>query len=883
MQIFIRFAIVTIVCGFLITMVNLKFTISLKPPIHPEALISGGEFTLPQHVNYRLPNTSEPQHYDLMLYTHVEEGIRNFSGIVIINLVVIEETNSIVLHAHHLNVTSATILANGGYMEQLNYDYAATEEFLILWRKRPMPFPKDTKWELKIVYNAYIDGSGFVINSYKNSRGGESFYATALFEPTGARSVFPCYDEPNRRATFKITIHHGLNYGVTSNMPRVNESSINGTTVFWETERMPTYLLALCICDLSLERGSIEGLYQRVLYNRDKVSKPTRFNAEGLIMTRKLVKYFDVKFMLPKLDHAPLQIRNHKAMEQWGLIVYSHHEIRFNMENKDVDFDAKIRIARGCSKQWFGGYLSIEWWNYLWLKEGLSQLMAYMATFMAYPDIGSWQRFQREVYGQALNINDEVNQRPLTYYVESKEDISKLYDQVTSLKAASVLNMWRHALTDDVFKNSLHKYLITNKFGATTEADFFAALDSALQDQTINLPASIWTMLASWTQQGGYPMLTVSRHYENGCFNITQQEYFHNAHSESQKMWFVPLNFATQSEADFRNTTATHYLLNVPSIEVCGNISHDEWLIVNKQSSGFYRINYDERNWKLIIDGLLKRPYKIHSHNRAQLMDDAYHLWQTNRLCASILLELLTYLKNEDHYAAWSVANEILRDFYQKLNGYFNFETFAAELINPIYRKLGVLTDEPYLVNVPRKLLIDLACLVGLTECLRDMAILVENYVEQNIPIEDGITPEVLCYGLRQSSYKIFNYIYRIYENYDNDVGANLLYSMLKCVATKGRHVKPLKVLGHNGMSAFSRYLHDFIDIMIIPENHTSIAFDDQKAKILQHSENAIKMLELEHDAAVETRMDHEAKFVPIIMWLDSYKNRQTSKLNEIE
>ena len=187
----------------------------------------------------------------------------------------------------------------------------------------------------------------------------------------------------------------------------------------------------------------------------------------------------------------------------------------------------------------------------------------------------------------------------------------------------------------------------------------YTSLETGAKEENYDVPVKISTMMESWSNQGGYPLLTVERNYEEKTFKITQKQFFNDATLSSERVWYIPFNFVAGDVPDFRDTEATHYLLNVKEMVVPNAPNKDDWLILNKQSTGYYRIMYDERNYELISQGLQEQSHKIHPRNRAQLLQDAYRFATSNRLKHEILFSLLSYLPAEDQYAPWSTANSI--------------------------------------------------------------------------------------------------------------------------------------------------------------------------------------------------------------------------------
>lgn len=330
------------------------------------------------------------------------------------------------------------------------------------------------------------------------------------------------------------------------------------------------------------------------------------------------------------------------------------------------------------------------------------------------------------------------------------------------------------------------KIFCYSKYTSAIEDQLFVAVQNAAKEENYAIPAQIADMWGSWTHQGGFPLLTVSRNYDDGSFTVTQQAFFNNANTKSDKLWYIPFNYAVKSNADFRDTEASHYLLNVTSVKVDDKLSSDDWLILNKQSTGYYRINYDEQNWNLIIRDLIDHPYKIHLRNRAQLMHDAYSFSISNRLPHSILLEMLTYLVNEDEYAPWSTANGIIDTYNHYLSGdanYQDFKDFAAEIVRPIYVRLGVndVHGEQHYRKYTRNVIIHMACAYGLDVCLLETNDKLKDLMNSNIAIEPNLEYQVYCNGLRQSSDEVFNFVFNKLMNTTEQSLRNNLISALGC------------------------------------------------------------------------------------------------------
>lgn len=157
-------------------------------------------------------------------------------------------------------------------------------------------------------------------------------------------------------------------------------------------------------------------------------------------------------------------------------------------------------------------------------------------------------------------------------------------------------------------------------------------------------------MMGSWTRQEGHPILVVERYFNNGSFKVFQAQI-----EDTDNTFHIPFNYASGNTSDFNSTIVTHYF-STGSIHIDAELGKDEFLILNKQSTGFYSIQYDVDNWNLIIKALCDDHTKIHALNRASLIYDAEALSLTDNLDYEVLLDLISYLRNEDEFAPWVTA-----------------------------------------------------------------------------------------------------------------------------------------------------------------------------------------------------------------------------------
>lgn len=156
--------------------------------------------------------------------------------------------------------------------------------------------------------------------------------------------------------------------------------------------------------------------------------------------------------------------------------------------------------------------------------------------------------------------------------------------------------------------------------------------------------------------------MTVARNYTTKILSVSQERFHLNrqaAETDSEKSgWWIPLTFVIEeSNSTFDRTIVAAWLKPQTKNTIIGSVKSNSWVIFNIQQVGYYRVNYDRNNWKMLIQYLkLKNLKKIHVINRAALLDDAFNLARAGYVDYSISFDLARYLTRETEYEPWVAA-----------------------------------------------------------------------------------------------------------------------------------------------------------------------------------------------------------------------------------
>ena len=420
----------------------------------------------------------------------------------------------------------------------------------------------------------------------------DEYMITTQFESTGARHVFPCIDHPNQKAVFAVNVTVNEDLEVISNMPVEKTDKLSGnrkTVRFQETPRMSTYLLYIGVGHFDkIERkiGKTTGILTAPKGHLISTDFP-------LIESEKIIgnyeEYFGIDYVLPKVHLISVPEFSAGAMENWGAITFREIVLMVN-ENTGTNTKQTVAeiIAHELAHQWFGNLVTMEWWNDLWLNESFATFMAHKVIDTLHPE---WQMFGkfllRETAG-ALSGDALKNSHPIDAEVKSPDDIAQIFDEISYGKGGSILRMIEGYVGEDRFRDGIRRYLSRYKFGNARGANLWTSIE-----EVSDLPVS--RVMESWIKQTGYPILEVRR--TGGKVRISQRRFLSSGETDST-IWPVPLTI---------DTTSGHRSILMDEREI--EIEATDFLKLNHDQTGFYRVLYDEESLDMIRKNLRKMSY----------------------------------------------------------------------------------------------------------------------------------------------------------------------------------------------------------------------------------------------------------------------------------
>lgn len=532
--------------------------------------------------NGRLPTDVKPLAYDLTV--NPDASKLSFSGSGTVTVQVSRPVKTITVNAAELAISDVKI--DGRAAATVTTDTEAqTATFTFAAPIAAGRHALSMRWTGKI----YQSATGLFATDYDGADGKKERMLLTQFEAPDARRFAPMWDEPGIKATFKLSAAAPAGQTAFSNMPVTGKTQgADGKTVwhFAVTPKMSSYLLFLGIGNVD-RKTVMSGKTEIGIITRKGVADQGDY---ALASAKRLLTYyndyFGTPYPLPKLDMIamPGSSQFFGAMENWGAITYFERVVlvdpRLATEGQKQDiFDT---VAHEMAHQWFGDLVTMAWWDDLWLNEGFASWMASKASDDLNPSWGALTQSLAFARQSAITRDARVTTHPIIQHIETVDQTSQAFDDITYRKGEAVIRMLEGAVGPDVFRAGVRSYMAKHKYANTVTDNLWAEVSAAAK-------RPVKPIMDSFTRQGGVPMIRVG---EPACTNgtttlaLTQDRFGLDAPSKAPLTWTVPVRIGAATGAQSTLVTVTGTTPTRATVAGCGPA------VVNKGQSAYFRTLY---------------------------------------------------------------------------------------------------------------------------------------------------------------------------------------------------------------------------------------------------------------------------------------------------
>jgi puromycin-sensitive aminopeptidase len=681
---------------------------------------------------FRLPKDVIPERYEIKLTPEIDAA--RFTGEETITINVYGPRQRLVLNSIELVVSEAVLRGENGREYPAGIEYLPEDERLCLNFDNQID---SGKYFLHLKFAGILNDKlhGFYRSKYIDASGTEKYIATSQLEATDARRAFPCWDEPEFKAVFSISLVVDQSLVAISNAGVEFEREQPGNkklVQFKDTMKMSTYLVAFIVGPFAgTEPRIVNGTPIRIFALPQKLEL-ARF-AIG-IATHSISffeDYYGVKYPGDKLDLIAIPDFAYGAMENLGAVTFRETALLVDEEtasHAELERVADV-VAHEIAHMWFGDLTTMKWWNGIWLNEAFATFMEMIAVDSWKPEWKRWESFGVS-RTQALATDGLRSTRSIEFPVGKPEEANAMFDILTYEKGASVLRMLEQYIGPKVFQKGVRLYLNRFQFANTETEDLWAALRDVSEEP-------VGEIMKPWIFGQGHPLVKVEA-LTRRRYRISQQRFFYLRNAViagvppvvtgfDQKSGRVSgTNEVVQIESTRPGTAgilpavAAHYpgnasvspasensLFQVPllikarvgaeviekklllktrseEIEFPGDVA---WLLANSGGHGFYRVFYSE------FDNLARREVagELATIERFNLVSDSWALTQAGDMPLKQYFQVIRLFAEERDKNIWTIiANSLkylsrLIDQSQKEH----LEQFLQQLLRPIVKQVG--------------------------------------------------------------------------------------------------------------------------------------------------------------------------------------------------
>lgn len=397
-----------------------------------------------------------------------------------------------------------------GHLQELNYQ----KEHLVI----DPEFLKKGKNNLSIIFEA---GEGAL------NRNADYLYT--LFVPDRARTVFPCFDQPDLKATYALTLRLPAGWQALANAS-LKDSVVTGgrkTYHYQSSDQISTYLFAFAAGKFRSFTGEVNGLPAAFLFRETDPEKFSRSLHKLFDIHSSALKYYEewtgIAYPFQKFGFVAIPDFQFGGMEHPGTIQYKASTLFLDAGATQDQLNARSNlIAHETAHMWFGDLVTMNWFTDVWMKEVFANFMADKCLGAA-DDADTYDlKFLIDHVPAAYAVDRTAGANPIRQPLDNLKDAGTLYGSIIYHKAPVMMQQLEQLMGKTPFQKGLREYLRSYANSNASWPNLISILDRYT-------PADLQQWNKVWVDESGRPVIDYSISYNAGKisqFNISQSPEF---------------------------------------------------------------------------------------------------------------------------------------------------------------------------------------------------------------------------------------------------------------------------------------------------------------------------------------------------------------------
>ena len=361
-------------------------------------------------------------------------------------------------------------------------------------------------------------------------------YLYTLLVPDRARTLFPCFDQPDIKANYNLSIRVPKDWTVLAGAPlntRANDG-VNSTFIFDTSDLMSTYLFSFVAGNFQQATSTGKARSMNLLYRENDPTKitisiPSIFNIHQSGLDY-LEDYTDTTYPFQKFDFATIPGFQYGGMEHTGAIQYRESVLFLDKNATQAQELSRAKlIAHETAHMWFGNLVTMEWFTDVWMKEVFANFMAGKIVNPLFKSINHDLQFLTAHYPSAYGVDRTQGSNPIRQDLDNLENAGSLYGSIIYNKAPIMMRQLELALGKDAFKEGIQTYI---KQYSNSNSDWNGLV--SILDQKTDLDLKQWSDV--WVNSTGRPVFSEQISY-NENQNISKFNLLQQAEDGTDKIW----------------------------------------------------------------------------------------------------------------------------------------------------------------------------------------------------------------------------------------------------------------------------------------------------------------------------------------------------------
>jgi aminopeptidase N len=338
----------------------------------------------------------------------------------------------------------------------------------------------------------------------------------SLFVPARAHLAFPCFDQPDLKARWSLTLDVPAGWQALSNGAEAGRREEAGRihVSFAATPPLSSYVFAFAAGKYLIETGERDGRTFRMFHRETDAAKVAR-NRDAIFdlhaaSLKWLEEYTGIRYPWGKFDFLLVPSFQFGGMEHPGAIYYNASGLFLDPSaTQNQKLGRASVIAHETAHMWFGDLVTMRWFNDVWMKEVFANFMAAKIVNPSFPEINHELRFLYAHYPGAYDVDRTAGTNAIRQPLANLDEAGSLYGAIIYQKAPIVMRQLERIVGEGAFRDGLRRYLDQNRFANATWGDLISVLDPLTSED-------LATWSHAWVEEAGRPVIKTELAVRNG-------------------------------------------------------------------------------------------------------------------------------------------------------------------------------------------------------------------------------------------------------------------------------------------------------------------------------------------------------------------------------